>query len=66
MYLRLAAVLILSEHGLQCIGSLLAVVGAETLNGVQVRKVTGQYDVVKKANAIWDGPDNVDPGSRDS
>ena len=40
----------------------LAVVGAETLNGVQVRKVTGEYDVVEKANAIWDGPDNV--GSR--
>ena len=42
------------------------VVGTETLNGVQVIKVTGQHDLVERANAIWNGPDNVDPGSRDS
>ena len=43
----------------------LAVVGAETLNGVQVRKVTGQYDLLAKANAIWNGPDNIVEGSED-
>ena len=42
------------------------VVATETLNGVQVIKVTGQHDLVEQANAIWNGPDNVDPGSRDS
>ena len=32
----------------------LEVVGTETLNGVKVWKVTGQYDMLTKANAIWD------------
>ena len=43
----------------------LAVAGAETLNGIRVRKVTGQYDVLAKANAIWNGPDNIVEGSED-
>ena len=31
----------------------LEVVGVEKLNGVKVWKVTGQYDMLAKANAIW-------------
>ena len=42
----------------------LEVVGTETLNGVKVWKVTGEYDMLEKANAIW-GEAERDADSRE-
>lgn len=43
----------------------LEVVGTETLNGVKVWKVTGEYDMLEKANAIW-GEAERDADSREN